>query len=330
MSRNNFLEFDSGFPDAVISSLAVIAGVSLLFFFLLLSFQWNFWVRGIVFILIFSFGFYFVTLYVALISWVVDKAVSFKEWVAWLTFIPMSFFVASLISIPVGSAWGKYDIGAYFFAAVSAVATGTILYSFAPRWKRVVLAFYFALLVLSFYLNYVNPHHSINYPLDGMRPSHLLIQVLCVLGLLVYVLKKKEVLAEPEISIAQREKSVGTPDILEFLEDYFSKYGGLSPKEILDKVKKLISDNPERVIQRIDENSLTPDQFVWILLNKAIENELVYGRYHVYRGTLGEEGNDLYALWKKCMSDLYGSGFLTDKDYQENLDWMASAIRDVG
>ena len=116
---------------------------------------------------------------------------------------------------------------------------------------------------------------------------------------------------------------------LEEIKHIKEDIGGLSFGEIEPHLVSLIRDE-EKTTYSINEEGISPRTLVFLLITNVIQTILSTGKYHVYRGTLGLQGQDLLRVWDRSTEQLAELGYYTATQSQEDKNWIREQIKNVG
>jgi hypothetical protein len=83
------------------------------------------------------------------------------------------------------------------------------------------------------------------------------------------------------------------------------------------------------IIQSIRAGN-SPRDLVLYAIVQAAKQMLSTGQYHIYRGVLGMEGNDIRAASAIALAELIKSGFTDEAGAREQRDLMSYLIANVG
>jgi hypothetical protein len=91
----------------------------------------------------------------------------------------------------------------------------------------------------------------------------------------------------------------------------------------------MAGDSEAAIIQSIRAGN-SPRDLVYHAIVQAAKQMLSTGQYHVYRGVLGMEGNDIRAASAIALGELIRSGFTDEAGAKAQRDLLSSLIADVG
>jgi hypothetical protein len=118
-------------------------------------------------------------------------------------------------------------------------------------------------------------------------------------------------------------------DALDASRPLFSKL--LYASLVLDRVKTvtMARDAEAPIIQSISAGNSARDLVLHAIV-QAAKQMLSTGQYHIYRGVLGMEGNDIRAASAIALDELIKSGFADEAEAKEQRDLLSALIASVG
>lgn len=116
---------------------------------------------------------------------------------------------------------------------------------------------------------------------------------------------------------------------LEELKILESKLDNTSFPLIKPQVTKLIKDK-EKTIYSIRESKMSPRYLVLLLISNVSGDSLATGQYHVYRGRLSMEGQELLKLFNYAISEMEKNGFQSKEETEKDRVWIREQINSVG
>ena len=88
---------------------------------------------------------------------------------------------------------------------------------------------------------------------------------------------------------------------------------------------------PEKTKASIELDGLSPTALVCLLITNVLDEELCSGRYHIYRGTLSENGKELLRLWDYSIDRMLVEKIYEDEEKAQNEKrWIRNQIKTVG
>ena len=124
-------------------------------------------------------------------------------------------------------------------------------------------------------------------------------------------------------------KSVEVQSCLRELNKIEDQYEGMSFDLVKPKVERLIKER-KRTEYSIRVDKLIPSDLTLILISNMIQQLLLSGQYHVYRGVLGMIGQDLLTLLCFVIERLQQSSFYTLEEATEEKNWIKGQLKDIG
>ena len=104
----------------------------------------------------------------------------------------------------------------------------------------------------------------------------------------------------------------------------------LSAYELIHPLVKEMITNEKRALITIAEYHISPRELTMLLVSNVTEDLLVSGKYHSYRGRLSMTGDELFLIYHKVNDELLKTGFRSQEQYDENLDWLKVEIKSLG
>lgn len=100
---------------------------------------------------------------------------------------------------------------------------------------------------------------------------------------------------------------------------------------VLDRVKAVtMARDAEAPIMQSIRAGNSPRDLVLHAIVQAAKQMLSTGQYHIYRGVLGMDGNDIRAASAIALTELTKSGFTNEVGAKEQSDLISSLIANVG
>lgn len=99
--------------------------------------------------------------------------------------------------------------------------------------------------------------------------------------------------------------------------------------ELTQELRKLLINNSDS-LRKTMNSGLTAEDVVFNALLSLTNRSLCYGEYHVYRGILGIEGNEIKKQNEICIQRLLKLGQWSKEDAQTYRDELRQNISEVG
>lgn len=126
------------------------------------------------------------------------------------------------------------------------------------------------------------------------------------------------------------EKPKEVVDTLEALERIEAEANNFTFKMAKKNVEKIIKSSPQRLVKSINEEGNSPEYLALFMLGRALEPFLCSGQYHVYRGVLGIEGQEMLKLWDFIMDRTLQAGYHSQDQVARDKNWIREQIKEVG
>lgn len=98
---------------------------------------------------------------------------------------------------------------------------------------------------------------------------------------------------------------------------------------IKPQITKLIKDK-EKTIYSVRESKMSPRHLVLLLISNVSGEYLATGQYHIYRGRLSMEGQELLKLFNYAISEMEKNGFQSKEETEKDRIWIREQINSVG
>ncbi len=101
--------------------------------------------------------------------------------------------------------------------------------------------------------------------------------------------------------------------------------------DVLDDVEKLLAKKSSRAeIDKSVKAGNAPRTIVLYAIVQNCKSRLSGGRFHVYRGVLGLEGQGYQAVFETALNELTKGGFVNQEQADEQRELLRQEIREWG
>lgn len=141
------------------------------------------------------------------------------------------------------------------------------------------------------------------------------------------MIRREDAIAESEKEFDKQKEIAEIINELDEIEEEEGGEGvGLLRKSIIDG---LIFD-VERTRKALGAGVGNEREFCVDIIYKVLERELPNGGFHIYRGVLSAEGQELLKLWDFVVEEMEMLGNLEESDVEAEQEWMRDQIAKVG
>ncbi len=161
---------------------------------------------------------------------------------------------------------------------------------------------------------------------NGLAFALPIILVLTVL-LLVFLLKNTSEIMDMEWGTFSKKKEIKM--CISELNSMSQELSTTAIEIVKPRVFEYLKDT-ERVLYSLQEDKITPRNLILLLITNAIAEVLPTGHYHIYRGVLGLEGQNMLKLYDYAVNELEKNGYHSPEAAKEDKDWIREQIKDVG
>ena len=105
---------------------------------------------------------------------------------------------------------------------------------------------------------------------------------------------------------------------------------GDSSNDVIQMALRLLEQNKNRGKDLLDLGNGNAKVVAYDMIAYCLDNELVSGRNHIYRGMLNMTGEVYYHYYQYVLNQLERCGHLTNDEKQRNLDIVNREISEVG
>jgi hypothetical protein len=114
----------------------------------------------------------------------------------------------------------------------------------------------------------------------------------------------------------------------EYIEENDDLFNGFDV--IRDDIKATIFGDPGKTMRSIEEDGLSPQQLIYLLITNTLDNHICSGKYHTYRGILSYKGQALLNLWDWAVDKMFYEGLHTEQQAEDDKNWVREQIKNVG
>lgn len=98
---------------------------------------------------------------------------------------------------------------------------------------------------------------------------------------------------------------------------------------VKDGVRGQLRDR-DRTRASIEEDGLSPDGLVYLLISNVANVQLCSGQHHIYRGVLSMSGQELLAAFTKASEMMVQCGVHSQEDHERDMQSLKKEISEVG
>ena len=91
-----------------------------------------------------------------------------------------------------------------------------------------------------------------------------------------------------------------------------------------------LARDKEKTIYSIKEEGVSPAILAHILITNSIQELLLSGQYHVYRGILNAVGNAMVDCWDNSVDQLEILGRYSPQEAEDDKNWIRNEIKLIG
>ena len=98
---------------------------------------------------------------------------------------------------------------------------------------------------------------------------------------------------------------------------------------VKDAIRDQLKDG-DRTRASIEEDGLSPDGLIYLLISNAANAQLCRGQHHIYRGVLSMTGKELLAAFTKASEMIVQCGVHSQEDHEHDMRSLKKEIFEVG
>lgn len=127
----------------------------------------------------------------------------------------------------------------------------------------------------------------------------------------------------------QKSLPIEVKETLDIIDDISKFYHGNSFLKIQEYMKKCILNETEAFVKNI-QSGTKPKQWVYVTLLNTSGDLLETGSYHIYRGILSPEGNELLKIYESAIDMYCTLGYLDLNSAEEQKETLKNNLKKIG
>lgn len=107
-------------------------------------------------------------------------------------------------------------------------------------------------------------------------------------------------------------------------------YGSIAADKVFGEARRIITKDKESTVHSVSVEKWKPSDLALLIVSKVSGNILSSGQCHIYRGILSGEGHGHLAIFRRAVQELAKSGFITEKEAEQDVIQIQKNIKEVG
>lgn len=118
-------------------------------------------------------------------------------------------------------------------------------------------------------------------------------------------------------------------ETLNIIDNIGKFYHGIAFLKIQEYMKKCVLTEPKAFIKNM-RSGTRPNQWVFVTLINISGDMLESGTYHIYRGVLSPEGEELLKIYESAIDTYCTQGYLNLDSAEEQKDILKNNLKNMG